>query len=183
MELDDLAAQIGQSLKHKGLHLSVAESCTGGLLGHHITNIPGSSDYFLGGIVAYSYSLKESLLHVPAETLAQHGAVSRQTALAMARGCRQITGADVALAITGIAGPGGGMKDKPVGLVHIALVAEDVEACERHVWQGNRLENKTASVRAALVLLQKYLDANLIAIPEGWEEDSGQQGSTALSDW
>lgn len=171
MELDELAAQVGRSLKHKGLRLSTAESCTGGLLGHSLTNTPGSSDYFLGGVVAYSYSLKERILHVPPETLVRHGAVSRETALAMARGCRELTGAEVALAITGIAGPGGGMKEKPVGLVYVALVAEDVEACERHVWQGNRLENKTASARAALVLLQKYLDANLILLPEPESSD------------
>ena len=96
----------------------------------------------------------------------QFGAVSRQTALAMAGGCRELTGADVALAITGIAGPGGGMKEKPVGLVYVALVAEDAEACEKSIWQGDRLENKTSSARAALLLLQKYLDADLIPIPE-----------------
>ena len=171
MELDELAAQVGQALKRKGLHLSVAESCTGGLLGHHITNKPGSSEYFLGSIVAYSYSLKKSILRVPSETLVEHGAVSRLTAMAMARGCRELTGADVALALTGIAGPGGGMEGKPVGLVYIALVAEDVEACERHVWQGNRLENKRASARAALLLLEKYLDADLIPVPEPESDD------------
>ncbi|MCG2766770.1 MAG: CinA family protein [Anaerolineae bacterium] len=166
MELDQLAAQVGHTLKRRGLTLAIAESCTGGLLGHHLTNTPGSSSYFLGGVIAYSYSLKKRILGVPPETLVQFGAVSRQTALAMARGCHELTGAGVALAITGIAGPGGGMKEKPVGLVYVALVAEDLEACERHLWQGDRLENKSSSARAALLLLQRYLDADLIPIPE-----------------
>lgn len=166
MELDQLAAQIGHTLKRRDLTLAIAESCTGGLLGHHLTNTPGSSSYFLGGVIAYSYSLKKRILGVPSETLLKFGAVSRQTALAMARGCRDLTGANVALAITGIAGPGGGMKEKPVGLVYVALVAEDVEACERNLWPGDRLENKTSSARAALHLLQKYLNADLLSIPE-----------------
>ena len=166
MELDQLSTQIGHTLKCRDLTLAIAESCTGGLLGHHLTNTAGSSSYFLGGIIAYSYSLKKRILGVPSETLLKFGAVSRQAALAMARGCRELTGADVALAITGIAGPGGGMKEKPIGLVYVALAAEDVETCERYLWPGERLENKISSAKAALLLLQKYLDHDLIPIPE-----------------
>ena len=152
--------------------MAIAESCTGGLLGHYLTNAPGSSAYFLGGIIAYSYSLKNRILGVPPETLEQFGAVSRQTALSMASGCRELTGADVVLAVTGIAGPEGGMKEKPVGLVYVALVSEDVDVCERYLWQGDRLENKISSARAGLLLLQKYLDADLIPIPEPEPDDS-----------
>jgi PncC family amidohydrolase len=166
MELDELAAAVGGLLKERGLTLALAESCTGGLLGHHLTNIPGSSEYFLGSVVAYSYSLKREILGVPSETLTQYGAVSRQTALGMARGCRAISGADVVLAITGIAGPAGETEDKPVGLTYVALIAEDVEACERHVWSGDRRQNKASSARAALLLLEKYLRSGLLRVPE-----------------
>jgi PncC family amidohydrolase len=176
MDLDELATIVGQLLKKKGLTLALAESCTGGLLGHHLTNIPGSSEYFLGSVVAYSYSLKREILGVPSETLTQYGAVSRQTAMGMAKGCRAVTGADVALAITGIAGPAGETEDKPVGLTYVALIAEDVEACERHVWPGDRLQNKTASARAALLLLEKYLSSGLLQVPEPDDEVDDERG-------
>ena len=166
MDLDELAGVVGELLKERGLTLALAESCTGGLLGHHLTNVPGSSEHFLGSVVAYSYSLKREILGVPSNTLTQYGAVSRQTALGMAKGCRRITGADVVLAITGIAGPAGETEDKPVGLTYVALISEDVEACERHVWSGDRLQNKTASARAALLLLEKYLRSGLLQVPE-----------------
>jgi len=170
VDLTELTTTVGRLLRKRGLTLALAESCTGGLLGHLVTNIPGSSTFFLGGIVAYSYSLKERILSVRPSTLIQHGAVSRQTALEMARGCRHLTSAAIALAITGIAGPAGETCDKPVGLTFVALVAEDVEACERHVWQGNRLENKAASAGAALGLLEKYLRSGLLQIPDSDDE-------------
>jgi PncC family amidohydrolase len=186
LELHQLAAKIGEKLTRNGLHLAVAESCTGGLLSHHITNIPGSSRYFLGGVVSYSYELKETLLGVPAETLERYGAVSRQTALAMARGCRMATGADISLAITGIAGPNGGTPEKPVGLTYVALNAHDVDACERHLWEGSRLENKGSSTRAALLLLRKYLDSGLMLVPEtdpGWSiSDTGDPLTSGLEE-
>ena len=103
-----LAWQIGEQLKHHKLKLAIAESCTGGLLGNVITDVPGSSEYFEGGVVTYSYEAKERLLGVHHDTLYEHGAVSAETALEMARGARKALGADIGLAVTGIAGPGGG---------------------------------------------------------------------------
>jgi PncC family amidohydrolase len=149
--------EIGTLLVAQNLTLATAESCTGGLLGHRITNVPGSSAYYLGGWVAYADEAKEALLDVRHETLLAHGTVSEETARDMARGARQRLGADVAIAITGIAGPTGGTPDKPVGLVYMALSACDVEQCQRHVWQGDRLANKEQSAEAALRLLLAYL--------------------------
>lgn len=152
-----LEKRIGELLLELGLTLATAESCTGGLLAHRITNVPGSSAYFLGGVVAYAYEAKEILLGVRHETLQTYGAVSEETAREMAQGARQRMGADVAVAITGIAGPTGGTPQKPVGLVYIALSAPGAEWCQRHVWQGDRLSNKEQSVEAALQLVLTYL--------------------------
>jgi len=148
---------VGELVRSQELTLSVAESCTGGLLGHRLTNVPGSSDYFVGGVVAYSYDIKERVLGVRHDTLYDHGAVSEQTALEMAQGARRLFGTDVALSVTGIAGPGGGMPDKPVGLVYIALSARDQEICHRLVWEDDREANKAHSAQAALELLVAYL--------------------------
>ncbi len=159
-------AVVGELLRAQGLTLAVAESCTGGLVSHRITNVPGSSDYYLGSVTAYANPVKERVLGVPAEVLAAHGAVSQETALAMARGVRHLLGADVGLAVTGIAGPGGGTPQKPVGLVYIALAAPDGTWVEEHRWQwgqevregaDERLANKAASAEAALALLRAYL--------------------------
>ena len=152
-----LEEKIGLLLVEQGLTLATAESCTGGLVAHRITNVPGSSVYFVGGIVAYANEAKESLLGVQTETLAAHGAVSEEVAREMARGARQRLGADVAVAITGIAGPSGGTPDKPVGLTYVALSAPAVELVERHVWTQGRQENKQASAEAALRLVAGYL--------------------------
>jgi nicotinamide-nucleotide amidase len=152
-----LEKKIGALLTKQGLTLATAESCTGGLVAHRITNVPGSSAYFVGGIVAYANQAKQALLGVQPATLAAHGAVSEETAREMARGARQQLGADVAVAITGIAGPAGGTPDKPVGLTYIALSALDVELVERHVWTGERLENKEASAEAVLRLVADYM--------------------------
>lgn len=149
---------VGQFLVEQKLTLSVAESCTGGLITHRLTNVPGSSNYLLGGVVAYSYDAKERVLGVRHDTLYEHGAVSQETALEMARGVRRLLGSDVALAVTGIAGPSGGTPEKPVGLVYIALSARDFERCERYVWSGDRLQNKQQSSEAALKLLREYLE-------------------------
>jgi len=159
-----LEERIGSLLVNQGLTLATAESCTGGLVAHRITNVPGSSAYFLGGVVAYANEAKAALLGVQAETLAVHGAVSEETAREMARGARQRLGADVVVAITGIAGPAGATPDKPVGLTFVALSAPgmdpsapDVDLVERHVWTGTRLENKEASAEAALRLVADWL--------------------------
>ena len=153
----ELEKQIGKLLSQRGWTLAVAESCTGGLLGHRITNVSGSSSYFRGGVISYSDELKESMLGVPEETLIEHGAVSKETALAMAQGARCVLDTDVALSVTGIAGPAGGTPEKPVGLVYIGLAAEGADLWEKYIWQGDRTENKEQSAEAALKLLLKYL--------------------------
>lgn len=153
-----LEEEIGELLRAKHLTLATAESCTGGLLGHLITNVPGSSDYFLGGVITYSNGAKENLLGVQHETLEEHGAVSEQVAQEMARGAKNLFHSDLSLATTGIAGPGSGTKGKPVGLVYIALAAPNKELCERHIWQGDRLENKRHSAERTLELLKEYLE-------------------------
>ena len=152
-----LESVAGELLRSQGLTLSVAESCTGGLLSHRLTNMPGSSDYFIGGVVAYAYEAKERILSVRHDTLYEYGAVSEQTALEMARGARRLFLSDVALSVTGIAGPGGGMPDKPVGLVYIALSARDQETCRHFVWNSDREGNKAHSAQAALEMLVAYV--------------------------
>jgi PncC family amidohydrolase len=152
-----LEEQTGELLAQRGWTLAVAESCTGGLLGHRITGVSGSSAYFQGGVISYSNDAKEKVLGVPHETLIEHGAVSEETALAMAQGARRLLGTDIALSVTGIAGPTGGTAEKPVGLVYIALATEGLTMCERHVWKGGRAENKEQSAEAALALLLSYL--------------------------
>jgi PncC family amidohydrolase len=144
-------------LVEQGRTVAVAESCTGGLVGHRLTQVPGSSEAFLGGVVAYHNAVKERVLGVPAEVLEQEGAVSEATALAMAEGARRLLGADVAVAVTGIAGPRGGSDDKPVGLTYVALVGHDSRTCERYLWRGERKANKESSAEAALALLWRYL--------------------------
>ncbi len=150
--------RIGELLLRQRLTLGVAESCTGGLVGHRLTNVPGSSAYFIAGIVAYAYEAKEALLGVPHDVLAREGAVSEAVVLAMARGIRQALGVDIGLSVTGIAGPTGATPIKPVGLTYIALVAPDEERVQRHVWSGDRISNKEQSAQAALRLLLDYLE-------------------------
>ncbi len=148
---------IGPLLRRRGQTIATAESCTGGLIGSLLTDVSGSSDYYLGGVIAYANEVKQQLLGVDAATLAAVGAVSEQVALAMARGVRHLLGADYGLSTTGIAGPTGGTPDKPVGLVYIALVGPDVERCERHIWDRDRLGNKLLSARRAIQMLLEHL--------------------------
>jgi nicotinamide-nucleotide amidase len=122
---DSLASVVLEQLRQRGQTLAVAESCTGGGLGAALAAVPGASEVFLGGVIAYANAVKQGLLGVAAELLAAHGAVSDPVAQAMAEGARRVTGADWALAVTGIAGPGGGSPEKPVGLVHIAVAGPD----------------------------------------------------------
>jgi PncC family amidohydrolase len=139
------------------LTLATAESCTGGLVADQITNLSGSSAFFVGGFVTYADKAKEKLLGVRPETLLAHGAVSEETAREMAQGARQKLNADIAIAVTGIAGPTGGTPEKPVGLVYLALSADGASICQRHVWHGDRLENKAQSAEACLEMILKYL--------------------------
>ncbi|HET7011846.1 MAG TPA: CinA family protein [Anaerolineales bacterium] len=157
---ETLEARVGQALLRRGWTLALAESCTGGLIGHRLTNVPGSSSYFLGSIVAYAYEAKEHLLGVRHQTLYEHGAVSRETAVEMARGARRSLSADIGLSVTGIAGPGGGLPDKPVGLTWVAISRRDSDRAERYVWSGDRLSNKEQSAEAALELLLEVLADN-----------------------
>lgn len=154
-----IEARIGRLLCRSGMTLAVAESCTGGLVGHRITNVAGSSAYFLGSIVAYSYSVKEAVLGVPHAILMAHGAVSVEVARAMAVGVRAVLGADIGLSVTGVAGPGGGTADKPVGLVYIGLDTPGYQQVQRLRWHGDRIENKTRSAESALEFLCTYLES------------------------
>ncbi len=155
---NDVEVVVGRLLRARGLTLAVAESCTGGLVGHRITDVPGSSDYFRGSVTAYADDVKEKLLAVRRETLAEHGAVSADVALEMAAGVRQAMVADVSLSTTGIAGPGGGTGEKPVGLVYVALVTGEGEWVERYVFPGGRRSNKADSAQAVINLLRRYLE-------------------------
>ncbi|WP_026370994.1 CinA family protein [Kallotenue papyrolyticum] len=149
----ELARDIGARLVARGWTLASAESCTGGLIGHLITEIAGSSRYYLGGIIAYSNAVKQALLGVPATILLDHGAVSEATARAMAAGVRHALQADVGLATTGIAGPGGATPTKPVGLVYVAVATPLGQDCLRFVFSGDRQAIKQQSAAAALRLL------------------------------
>jgi nicotinamide-nucleotide amidase len=148
---------VGELLKQRGLRLAVAESCTGGLIGHRITSVPGSSAYLLGDLVVYSNEMKEKLLGVAGATLAAHGAVSEETAREMASGARRATGADLGLATTGIAGPDGGTADKPVGTVCIALATPDRVHSRRYQLWGNREWVKLLTSQIALDWVRRWL--------------------------
>lgn len=153
----ELLNQVSAHLLAQEMTIAVAESCTGGLLGHWLTNVPGSSGYFLGGMICYSVESKRDLLGVSAETLDHYGPVSGETALEMAVCVRALFGAGCALAITGIAGPAPGDAGEPVGLVHIGLATATEAVHETHHWSGTRIENKENAARAALALLLHHL--------------------------
>jgi PncC family amidohydrolase len=154
---NSLEIQVGKLLQERGLKLVLAESCTGGLLGSHITDVPGSSEYFLGSVVAYAYETKVALLSVSWDTLNSKGAVSRETVLEMARGIRTSMQADIAVSVSGIAGPGGGTPEKPVGTTWIGLVAAEGEWGRLFHFSSDREGNKVLAVDAALNLLLEYL--------------------------
>jgi PncC family amidohydrolase len=158
---DSLEYQVGQLLRKRALKLALAESCTGGLIGNRITDVPGSSEYFLGGIVAYAYEAKVALLGVSWDTLNTRGAVSQETVLAMARGARRVLTADIAVSVTGIAGPGGGTPEKPVGTTWIGLVTEEGEWTRLFQFSGNREQNKVSSANSAFQMLLDYLQTQL----------------------
>jgi len=152
-----LPEAIVQELKNRKLTLAAAESCSGGGLGHLITNVVGSSEVFLGGVIAYANSLKSGILGVDEATLKKHGAVSAATAGEMAVGVRRLCQADIGLAITGIAGPGGETTGKPLGLVYIHLSAENFDKGLHQIFSGSREIVKTRSIYCALNLLREYL--------------------------
>jgi len=156
--VEALEIRVGQALRRRKWTLSLAESCTGGLVSHRLTNVPGSSEYYRGCIVSYANEAKVGLLMVRPETLAAHGAVSRETALEMAVGARRALSADVGLSVTGIAGPGGATPDKPVGLTWIAVSTPEGQAAVRQVWPGDREAVKAQSAEAALALLLRAVE-------------------------
>lgn len=165
MNLDQVQ-RLGLALSQRGWRMATAESCTGGLVADWITNLPGSSGFFLGGIVAYDNQVKISALDVPPGMLAQYGAVSEQVAQAMAEGVTRILGAQVGVSVSGVAGPGGGSVDKPVGLVWIGLHTPDGSRAYRFQWAGDRLQNKQFSAAAALRLALQAVESGQLPAGE-----------------
>jgi PncC family amidohydrolase len=151
--LDESARRLQEACLARGLTVATAESCTGGLVAHLITEVPGSSGYFRGGVVVYSDDLKASLLGVPGEALTRHGAVSAQVAVAMAEGVRARLQADLGVGVTGVAGPDGGTDSKPVGLVYVAVTGGAAPTVGRFTWPHDREGNKRSSAEAALRML------------------------------
>lgn len=151
------AGAVGSLLAGKGLTLALAESCTGGLISARVTGVPGSSVYYAGGVVAYHNRVKEKLLGVDAGDLNMYGAVSSQVAMAMALGVKNLLGADIGLAVTGIAGPGGGSDEKPVGLVYIGLSTREGTSSREMRLAGSREEIRRETARVSLEILGVYL--------------------------
>jgi nicotinamide-nucleotide amidase len=154
---DPLEVVVGHLLRDRRATVSVAESCTGGMLGERLTSVPGSSEYFVGGYITYADAMKVELLGVPPEVLEQHGAVSQETAEAMAAGARRRTGSTYALSITGVAGPDGGSEAKPVGSVYIAIADDAGVHTEHRRFLGDRQRIRTFTVQMALDLLRRRI--------------------------
>ncbi len=157
MNSQTLESKVAKKLIGTGQKIVFAESCTGGLIGHRITNLAGSSEYYLGSITAYAYEAKVHWLGVSWDTLEAHGAVSREVVLEMAQGVRDALKADIGLSVSGIAGPGGGLPDKPVGTTWIGLATAQGSWARHFCWDGDRLQNKNASADAVLQMLLDYL--------------------------
>lgn len=155
--METLAADIVRMLRIKGLTLSVVESATGGLISHLITNVPGSSDVYLGSITSYSNDVKIKVVGVKPETIAKYGAVSPQVARQMAAGGRKVLGADICVADTGIAGPTGATPNKSVGLFYIGLSHKGGTFSRKHLFNGTREENKLSAALAALAWVREWL--------------------------
>lgn len=170
-----LAERLQGLCLERGLTVATAESSTGGMIGAAITSVPGSSGYYLGGVVSYGDAAKADLLGVPAATVAAHGAVSAQVALAMASGARQRLGASLAVAITGIAGPSGGSDAKPVGLTYVGLAGADGAEVRRFAWIGDRAANRLSTAEAALEWLIERAESApaSAATPAGSAEHAG----------
>jgi len=149
--------EAGELLSKHNLTLGVAESCTGGLISSMLTNVPGSSHYFIGGVIAYNNKIKLDILKVSAKTLKIYGAVSEKTAAEMARGIKDICCADIGLAVTGIAGPDGGTKEKPVGTVYIAMSTGKGITVKKFLFKGARIKIKTQAAENALQMIKNYL--------------------------
>lgn len=157
VDLGTMEGSIGELLRERGWRLAVAESCTGGLIGHRITQVSGSSDYFDRGFVTYSNRSKTELLGVPEDILQRYGAVSKPAAQAMARGARERSASHVGLATTGIAGPTGATPEKPVGTVFVAIDTAEASVCKHYQFRGDRNRIKTITAQVALDLLRRFL--------------------------
>jgi PncC family amidohydrolase len=173
--LTDLAARLQAACIARRLTVATAESCTGGLVSHLMTEVPGSSACLRGGIVAYADDVKTGQLGVPADVLAAHGAVSAQVAVAMAVGVRARLGTDLGLGLTGVAGPEGGTEAKPVGLVYVAVAGAGPADVRRFLWSGDRSHNKLESARVALEMLLEHAEA--AGGPVADDEAGGTGGS------
>ena len=156
-ERESLEALVGRLLRECGRTIACAESCTGGLLTNCLTDVAGSSAYVMGAVVSYTNEVKASLVGVQEATLKAFGAVSEETAREMAEGVRRVIPADIGVGITGIAGPGGGSPEKPVGLVYIAVSAPGKTSVEKNVFSGVRAEIKRAAVHKALAMVQEMI--------------------------
>jgi len=152
---------LGSLLHQRGLKLVAAESCTGGLIGSLITDVQGSSEYFLGSVVAYAYEIKVSLLGVSWDTLNTHGAVSRETVIEMAHGARRVLNGDIAISASGISGPGGGTAEKPVGTTWLGLATSSGEWARKFQFAGTREQNKASAATEAMKFVLDYLQGNL----------------------
>ncbi|MFW6120947.1 MAG: CinA family protein [Petrotogales bacterium] len=152
-----LLNKISEKLKENDLKIATAESCTGGLLAHTLTNISGSSEYFDRGVISYSNQAKIELLGVPEKTLKQYGAVSEQTAKAMAIGIKERSNVEIGISTTGVAGPTGGTKEKPVGLVYIGIAGSKNVKVKKFIFSGDRIQNKENTCKAALDMLLENL--------------------------
>jgi len=150
-----IESEIGDILRKRKMTVAVAESCTGGLISNRITNSSGSSEYFVMGIVAYSNKTKENILGLSPVLLKRYGAVSKQAALKMAEGVRFLAGSDIGLGVTGIAGPAGGTKKKPLGLVYIALTGDKRRTVKKFLFKGSRLDIKLQASSAGLALIKR----------------------------
>ena len=186
MASDEVLHTLGERIQAlclaRRLTLATAESCTGGLVADALTDRPGSSGYFRGGVVAYADDIKRDVLDVPAELLAAHGAVSAQVARAMASGVRASFGTDLAVAVTGIAGPDGGSESKPVGLTYLAVADDRGVDVRRVVWAGDRAANKRSSAVGALELVLGRLEPGAADSGAGGGERAGEAAGEAVGE-
>jgi nicotinamide-nucleotide amidase len=155
--MSSLEQAVGDLLRQKGLTLGAVESATGGLISHLITNVPGSSDYYKGSVTAYSNEAKIKIIGVKEDTINEYGAVSHQVASEMAQGGKKTLAVDICLADTGIAGPGGATAEKPVGLFYIGLASPTVTYTQKHIFEGDREQNKRDAAATVLRWLKEYL--------------------------
>ncbi len=177
-ELVTLAERLQGICLSRRLTVAAAESCTGGLVGHVLTEVPGSSGYFVGSLVTYSDEAKRAILGVSQETLTAHGAVSAQVAVAMASGARDALQADLAASVTGIAGPDGATPTKPVGLTYVAVSGPAGVGVERHTWSGDRTTNKVLSAEAVLLALIAAAEREGMATAADTEETPERAGTS-----